>query len=171
MKLTYEGIKDKASWEKAGISLPSYDPVQTAALTREAPVWVHFGIGNIFRIFIGGIADRLLTGGYTHKGITCAEAFDFDVVDGIYEPFDNLVLAVTLHADGRQEKRVLGSLTEAVKATGCDSAAWARMSEIFTQPQLQMVSFTITEKGYAGYGRGERFRNGIPAAPGRTEKP
>ncbi len=149
MKLTYEGIKDIASWEKAGVSLPSYDPAETAAAAKEAPVWVHFGIGNIFRIFIGGIADRLLAGGYMHKGITCAESFDFDVIDKIYEPFDNLVLAVTLHADGRQDKRVLGSLSEAVKADICNNTAWARMSEIFTQPQLQMISFTITEKGYA----------------------
>ena len=30
---------------------------------KEAPGWVHFGIGNIFRIFIGGIADGLLEEG------------------------------------------------------------------------------------------------------------
>jgi fructuronate reductase len=149
MKLTYEGIRDRAEWEKAGIALPSYDPVKTAAATREDPVWVHFGIGNIFRIFIGGIADRLLADGYTDRGVICAETFDFDVVDRIYDPFDNLVLAVTLHADGRQDKRVLGSLTEAVKATVMDQSAWNRMKEIFISPSLQMVSFTITEKGYA----------------------
>ncbi|MBQ6455917.1 MAG: mannitol dehydrogenase family protein [Mogibacterium sp.] len=149
MKLTYEGIRDRAEWEKADFTLPAYDPAETAAATREAPVWVHFGIGNIFRIFIGGIADRLLADGYTDRGITCAETFDFDVVDRIYDPFDNLVLAVTLHADGRQDKRILGSLTEAVKATVMDQSAWNRMKEIFISPSLQMVSFTITEKGYA----------------------
>lgn len=30
------------------------------------------------------------------KGITCVETFDYDVVDKIYKPFDNLVMAVTL---------------------------------------------------------------------------
>ena len=103
MKLTYEGIKDKNSWEKAGITLPSYDPAAIAAVTVKAPVWLHFGIGNIFRIFIGGIADSLISEGHMDKGITCAETFDYDVVDRIYDPFDNLVLAVTLHADGRQQ--------------------------------------------------------------------
>ena len=78
---------------------------------------VHFGIGNIFRIFIGGIADSLIEQGVSDKGITCVETFDFDVVDKIYEPFDNLVMAVTLKEDGSTDKRVLGSLTEAVKAT------------------------------------------------------
>ena len=149
MKLTYEGIKESSAWKRAGIELPSYDPSAVAEATRTAPEWVHFGIGNIFRIFIGGIADSLLSGGYSDKGITCAESFDFDVVDEIYRPFDNLVLAVTMHADGRQDKRVLGSLTEAVKAAVSDGESWTRLSEIITQPGLQLVSFTITEKGYA----------------------
>ncbi len=57
MKLTLNGIKDRQDWEQAGIGLPSYDAAALAARTRTAPVWVHFGVGNIFRIFIGGSAD------------------------------------------------------------------------------------------------------------------
>lgn len=71
---------------------------------KKAPVWVHFGAGNIFRIFIGGIADELISSGEMKKGITCVETFDFDVVDKIYRPYDNLVLAVTLKADGSTDK-------------------------------------------------------------------
>lgn len=67
MKLSIEGIKDKKEWEKAGIKLPSYDVEKVATATKEAPVWVHFGIGNIFRIFIGGIADSLLEQGLSDK--------------------------------------------------------------------------------------------------------
>ena len=59
MKLTREGIRDRQSFEQAGIRLPSYDVDALAARTIAAPVWVHFGIGNIFRIFVGSIADRL----------------------------------------------------------------------------------------------------------------
>lgn len=40
-------------------------------------------------------------------------------------------------------------MAEAVKAQASDSAQWARLKEIFISPSLQMVSFTITEKGYA----------------------
>ena len=116
MKLSIDGIKDKTAWEEAGIKLPAYDVRKVAADTKASPVWVHFGIGNIFRIFIGGIADSLIEQGVSDKGITCVETFDFDVVDKIYEPFDNLVMAVTLKEDGSTDKRVLGSLTEAVKA-------------------------------------------------------
>lgn len=149
MKLTLNGIKDRTSWEEAGITLPSYDVEAAAERTKEAPVWVHFGIGNIFRIFLGGIADRLLEKNETDKGIICVESFDFDVVDKIYEPYDNLALSVILHGDGRVDKKVLGSLAEAVKAQSHDAVQWARLKEIFCDPGLQMVSFTITEKGYA----------------------
>ena len=95
MKLSIEGIKNKEAWEQAGISLPSYDVEKVATDTKESPVWVHFGIGNIFRIFIGGIADTLIEQGGSDQGITCVETFDFDVVDKIYQPCDNLVMAVT----------------------------------------------------------------------------
>ena len=149
MKLTKDGLNDRQSWAKAGIGLPAYDSAQLAQRTKESPIWVHFGIGNIFRIFLGGIADRLISDGALDKGITCVEAFDFDVVDKIYAPYDNLTLAVTLHEDGRTDQRVLGSLAEAVKARPDDTAAWGRLKEIFSVPGLQMVSFTITEKGYA----------------------
>ena len=82
---------------------------KVAEETKKTPVWVHFGAGNIFRIFIGGIADELISSGEMKKGITCVETFDFDVVDKIYRPYDNLVLAVTLKADGSTDKKILGS--------------------------------------------------------------
>ena len=63
MKLTLNGIKDTAAWAQAGIRLPAYDVEAVAKKTGESPVWVHFGAGNIFRIFIGGIADKLLESG------------------------------------------------------------------------------------------------------------
>ena len=149
MKLTLEGIQNKEQWEALGVKLPSYDVKAVAEETKKSPVWVHFGAGNIFRIFIGGIADTLLNEGIAQKGITCVETFDFDVVDKIYKPYDNLVLAVTLKADGTTDKKVVGSLTEAIKAQSSDEASWNRLKEIFRNPGLQMISFTITEKGYA----------------------
>lgn len=163
MKLTFDGLKDRQTWAQAGIELPGYDPAQLALRTKEAPVWVHFGIGNIFRIFLGGIADRLISGGALDKGIICVETFDFDVVDKIYAPYDNLALAVTLHEDGRMDKRVLGSLTEAVKAQSKDPVAWARLKEIFSHPGLQLISFTITEKGYALRGAGGDYLSYVKA--------
>lgn len=149
MKLTLEGIKDRKVWAEAGVSLPSYDVETVAEETRKAPVWVHFGAGNIFRIFIGGIADTLIADRLSSKGITCAETFDFDIIERIYKPYDNLVLGVTLKADGSTDKRVIGSLTEALKARAGEAEDWKRLKAVFADPGLQIMSFTITEKGYA----------------------
>lgn len=149
MKLTRSGIKDRAAWEKAGITLPGYDVEAVSEKAKKEPVWVHFGIGNIFRVFIGGIADGLLEEGVMDRGITCVETFDYDVVDKIYQPYDNLGLNVILHGNGTREYKVIGSLAEAVKAQASDPEQWKRLKEIFSSSSLQLVSFTITEKGYA----------------------
>ena len=144
MKLTLEGIKDCELWHKAGIVLPGYDVEKVSQKAKEEPKWVHFGIGNIFRIFIGGIADGLLEEGVLDRAITCVETFDYDVVDKIYEPYDNLGLSVILHGNGTREYKVLGSLAEAVKAQSADPKQWNRLKEIFASKSLQLVSFTIT---------------------------
>ena len=149
MKLTLDGIKDRQAWEKAGIKLPGYDVEAVSKKAKEAPGWVHFGIGNIFRVFIGGIADGLLEEGVLDRGITCVETFDYDVIDKIYKPYDNLSLSVILHGDGTREYKVMGALAEAVKAQSSDPEQWNRLKEIFKAKSLQLVSFTITEKGYA----------------------
>ena len=149
MELTYKGLQDREAWQKAGVELPPYDVEAVARKGQESPVWVHFGIGNIFRIFVGSIADKLIRDGALDAGLTCVETFDYEVVDRIYTPFDNLVLGVWLYGDGRVGKRVLGTMAESIKANSKDEAAWKRLKEVFTSPSLQMVSFTITEKGYA----------------------
>ena len=149
MKLTMAGIKDREAWEKAGIQLPGYDVEEVSDKARKAPRWVHFGIGNIFRVFIGGIADGLLEEGALDRGLTCVETFDYDVADKIYAPYDNLGLSVILHGDGTRDYKVLGALAEAVKAQSSNDKQWNRLKEIFAAPSLQLVSFTITEKGYA----------------------
>ena len=149
MKLNYQGIKDRKAWEKAGILLPSYNVEEMSSKAVKSPRWVHFGIGNIFRIFIGGIADGMLENGDLDRGLTCVETFDYEVVDKIYEPYDNLGLSVVLKSDGTRIMKVLGSMAEAVKAQSSDPASWNRLKEIFRSKDLQLVSFTITEKGYA----------------------
>ena len=52
MKLSLKGIQDRAAWERAGIQLPQYDVEAMREATRSAPMWVHFGAGNIFRAFL-----------------------------------------------------------------------------------------------------------------------
>ena len=149
MNLTDTGLQERQAWEKAGIEIPSYDRAAMVKKTKEAPGWVHFGAGNIFRGFIAGLQDALLEEGLADTGIIAAETFDFDIMDKIYEPFDDLALLITLKADGSTEKKVIASIAEGVKADSADAQEWERLRTIFISPSLQMVSFTITEKGYA----------------------
>ena len=155
MKLTIDGISNHDSWEKAGIRLPGYDVSAVSEKAKKEPQWVHFGIGNIFRVFIGGIADGLLEQGVMDRGITCVETFDYDVVDKIYEPYDNLGLSVILFGDGTREYKVLGSLAEAIKAQACDTAQWKRLKEVFASrwcllplPKRDMLCRRQTERGF-----------------------
>ena len=86
MELSINGLRDRAAWEQAGIRLPGYDVAAVSEKAVKQPQWVHFGIGNIFRIFIGGIADGLLEQGAMDRGITCVETYDYEVADAIYKP-------------------------------------------------------------------------------------
>ncbi|MEG0565252.1 MAG: mannitol dehydrogenase family protein [Hungatella sp.] len=149
MNLTDLGLKDKKQWEDAGIAVPSYDRAAAREKTKANPIWVHFGAGNIFRGFIANLQDALLEQGIEEKGIIAVETFDFDIIDQIYKPFDDLALLITLKADGSTQKQVIASLMEGMKADAKDAAQWNRLKEIFVNPSLQMISFTITEKGYA----------------------
>src|SRR5690606_7480040 len=63
--------------------------------------------------------------------------------------YDDLSLLVVLKSDGNIEKKVIGSVVESIAADTTLKNEWERLKEIFRKPSLQMVSFTITEKGYS----------------------
>lgn len=149
MILSNSGLQDKSAWEKAGITLPAFDVVEMAERTKASPIWIHFGAGNIFRGFIAELEQQLLDKGIENKGIIAADTFDYEIIDKIYDPFDNLTMFVGLKPDGKTQNRVIASVAEAVRANCEDAASFSRLKEIFTCDSLQMVSFTITEKGYA----------------------
>ncbi|MDO5483710.1 MAG: mannitol dehydrogenase family protein, partial [Desulfovibrionaceae bacterium] len=149
MKLTNEGLRDTAAWQKAGVALPVYNREQMVRATEENPVWVHFGAGNIFRGFIAGLQQRLLNKRLTDRGIIAAETWDGEIIDRIYAPYDSLTLMVSLRPDGGTDREVIASLAGGLKATPYEEKDWGELKRIFEQPSLQMVSFTITEKGYA----------------------
>ncbi len=149
MILSYQGLKEKEAWQKAGITLPDYDWKAMCQATEEAPVWVHFGAGNIFRGFIAGLQQRLLNQGLAKSGIVAAETFDYDIIDKIYWPHDSMTLMVSLRPDGSTEKEIIASIAKGVKADSQDKGQWESLKNVFENPALQMASFTITEKGYA----------------------
>ena len=142
MKLNLESLENKLAWES--YRMPQYNIPAMAARTKAAPTWLHFGAGSMFRAFPAVLAQRMLTAGLTDTGIICCEAYDEELIDACYRAHDNLSLAVTLYADGRLKKEVVGSIAEAL-TLGTD---YDRVAEIFAAPSLQMVSFTVTEKAY-----------------------
>ena len=143
MKLTLEGIKAKDEWK--GFRLPEFNIAKMRETTKENPVWIHFGSGNIFRAFLCSAAQELLDKGIMKSGITAAESHGTEIITECFKPHDNLSVAVTLNGDGTTTKEVVASVGEAL-STAYD---FNRIIEIFENPSLQMVSFTITEKGYA----------------------
>lgn len=148
MRLNNESLHNPFVWEKAGFELPAFDRNAIAENTRKNPSWVHFGAGNIFRAFPAACLQRLLNAGLTDTGVIVAEGFDYEIIDAVFTPHDNLSLAVTLKADGSIEKTVVGSILEALKADS-GHEDFKRLAEIFRAPTLKMASFTITEKGYS----------------------
>ena len=137
-----------AAWEEKGYQLPKFDVASVRRKTAQEPTWIHFGAGNIFRAFPAAVLQKALDSGAYDRGVIVAEGFDYEIIDKAYRPYDNLSLLVLLKSDGSIEKRVVASVTESLKADFQFAEDWTRLTEIFKAPSLQMISFTITEKGY-----------------------
>ena len=146
MKLNLSDLA-AAGWDE--IALPKYNIGVVRENTRVNPTWLHFGAGNIFRGFISSLQDTLLNAGIESTGIIAADTFDFEIIDRIFTEHDNLTLNVSLMADGSVKSEVLASVCEALKADSSDKNYMERFRQIAIDPSLQMISFTITEKGYA----------------------
>ena len=91
----------------------------------------------------------MLNEGSYDKGVIVSEGFDYEIIEKAYQPYDDLSLLVVLKADGTIEKKVIGSVVESLIADTASTTDWNRLKEIFMAPSLQIISFTITEKGYS----------------------
>lgn len=149
MKLCSKELENRSLWEEKGYKLPQYDREKISEATRENPFWIHFGAGNIFRAFQANVVENLLNQGLLDRGLIVAEGFDYEIIEKMYRPNDNYSLLVTLKADGNIEKTVVGSIMESCILDSENEAEFSRLREIFAKDSLQMVSFTITEKGYS----------------------
>lgn len=149
MELSREGIKDIRWWEEKNYELPTFDLEKVIRQTKETPEWIHFGGGNIFRAFPAAVCQDLLNQGIMNTGIIVAEGYDYEIIENGFNKYDNLSILVTLKADGNLEKKVIGSVTEALCVDSANTGDWNRLKEIFKSKSLKMVSFTITEKGYS----------------------
>ena len=146
MRLNDMELANRDQWEKAGIELPEFDRKDMIEATNKAPEWVHFGAGNIFRIFPAALEQTLLEKGIEKTGIIMAAGRDGGIMDRVFKPCDNLTLGVTLKADGSIHKKVIASIAKSLWMG--DKDQFEELKEIFRAPSLKMASFTITEKAY-----------------------
>lgn len=146
MKLNSDCLQTSA-WQDTNMRLPRFDISLMRSCTKEAPVWLHLGAGNIFRSFIAPLQQRLLNKSQSTEGIIVAETFDGEIVETVYKPYDNLSVNVTLNTDSVADYEVVASVAESLNTAAADDEN--RLYEVFTARSLQMVSLTITEKGYA----------------------
>ena len=149
MKLSELKHEVTPEWKEKGYELPSFDVEAVRKKTYENPTWVHFGAGNIFRAFPAAVLQKALDSGKYDRGVVVVEGFDYEIIDKAYRPYDNLSLLVVLKSDGTIQKQVIASVTESLKADKGFADDWKRLEDIFENPSLQMISFTITEKGYS----------------------
>ncbi len=149
LQLNRKGLKDTESWKKAGIALPAFNIDDMVRETEKKPEWVHFGTGNIFRVFPALMQQKLLEAGHVKTGIIAVKTYDWQTIGTMFSPFDNMSLAVIMEPDGRLDMTVVASICTTLAGDPASPEDWELLRNIFMSPSLQMVSFTITEKGYS----------------------
>lgn len=151
MKLNLREItgSNRNEWIEKGYRLPEYDIEEIRKNTLERPRWIHFGGGNIFRAFPAVALQKMLNNGEVDTGLIAVEGFDYEIVDMIYRPHDNLSLVVTLNSDGSIDKEVIASVSDSIAMDPSRKEEYDKLRHIFVADSLQFASFTITEKGYS----------------------
>ena len=144
MRLTLKGVEEEAFFQK-GYLMPRFDIPAVRARTEQAPTWLHFGTGNLVRAFPAVLCQRLIEAGCMDSGMILVKCSHDDAVERVFTPHDNLSLVVSLRADGTMTKRVVASIASVLSWP----AARTRLETCFVQPSLQLVTLTITEKGYS----------------------
>lgn len=143
MKLCLNDLENIKNTLGEKVHIPTYDIKKIKENTLKNPKWLHFGAGNIFRAFVGRMEQTIIEKGLENTGIIVAESFDGEIIDKAYTPFDNLTMLITLYKDGQFKNEIIGSIVDTIKADDIE-----RLNVLAETPSLQMISFTITEKGY-----------------------
>ncbi len=143
-----EWQNQRTDFESHGVQLPAYNVAAVKAAGSAQPVWVHVGGGNLYRTFHAVVADDLLDEGLMDRGVVVADVRSPFTVDEVYRPNHDDILMATMKEDGTLGKRVLASTAKSLFANPQRSADWEQMKAYFENSDLQLATYTITEKGY-----------------------
>lgn len=141
--------EDRETLAAQGITLPPPSSDSVVQGTGNEPRWIHIGGGNLYRALHGQIAQDLIDEGGMESGIAVFQIHSPHEADHVYGPYGCSTLQVVLEPDGSLSERVIASTSEMVDARPEDGDGWQRTQELFSNPELEMVTLSITEKGYA----------------------
>ncbi|GEL13180.1 hypothetical protein LCO01nite_07290 [Lapidilactobacillus concavus] len=104
VKLTDDYLNNPNKFKKNNIQTPNFNQEDMEQETDKNPVWVHFGGGNLFRCFHAEIAQNLLDHGDLKSGLIIAETYDDQVIEQVYQPFNNRILQVVMQQSSTYKK-------------------------------------------------------------------
>ncbi len=131
-----------------GVRLPSEQSLAAKSLGSSQPRWIHMGGGNLYRSLHAQVAQDLIDEHKLDRGIVVAQTRNPITVDQLYQAYNCDILQVIMHGDGALDQRILSSTARAVFAHPDNVWEWKLMKSYFESDVLQIVTFTITEKGY-----------------------
>lgn len=132
-----------------GVVLPGNDVAASKEAGAKQPRWIHVGGGNLYRAFHAEIAQDALDQGGLDRGVVVVETFSPFTIDEVYPRYGNDILQVIMNEDGTLSERILASTAAALFCNPKRPDDYKRCKGYFESPELQMVTLTITEKGYA----------------------
>jgi fructuronate reductase len=151
-----KGMIDLKKWQDSvdelnhqQVVLPAFDTEAVRGQGRKAPVWLHFGGGNLYRGFHAEIAQCLAEKQELQSGVVVCETFDEELIEKGYQAFDSQFLEVIMKEDGTLEKRLNVITAESLFCHPSKMEEHEKAAAHFKNPSLQFATFTITEKGYA----------------------
>ena len=133
---------------RMGVRLPSEQSLKAKSLGTVQPRWIHVGGGNLYRSLHAQVAQDLIDANELDRGIVVAQTRNPVTVDRLYRINNCDILQVLMQRDGTLNQRILSSTAHAVFAHPDAPEAWELMRSYFRSNILQLVTFTITEKGY-----------------------
>jgi len=124
------------------IKQPLFNIEEVKKNTKERPTYLHFGAGNIFKVFLARRYQELLNHNLIDTGIISVETYDDEIVDLVNNKTDNLNLAVLMAEDGSLDLSIVASIVASLKA----SSQYQEIKEIFTKESLQIVVLKVVIK-------------------------